>query len=74
MAKGRKPILNAKRANLVVRFQDEELNAIKKQAKSVGKPTSVLIREIVLNHFEVNGIPTKLPSEDPNQLKIETDE
>jgi predicted DNA binding CopG/RHH family protein len=64
---------NAKRANLVVRFQNEELNAIKKQAKSVGKPSSVFIREIVLNHFEVNGIPTKLPSEDPNQLKI-TDE
>ena len=64
---------NAKRANLVVRFQDEELNAIKKQAKSVGKPSSVLIREIVLNHFEVNGIPTSVTSEDPNQLRI-TDE
>jgi hypothetical protein len=72
MARGRKPTLDAKRANLVVRFQAEELNAIKKQAKSVGKPASVLIREIVLNHFEVNGIPTELPIDDPNQLKIDT--
>ena len=73
MAKGPKPRLDAKRANLVVRFQESELNAIKKHAKSISKPASVLLREIVLNHFEANGIPTQLAIEDPNQLKIKAD-
>jgi ABC-type uncharacterized transport system auxiliary subunit len=73
MARGRKPTRDAKRANIVVRFQADELNAIKDYGKREGKPASTLIREIVLNHFEANGIPTQLTVFDPNQLTIDTD-
>lgn len=73
MARGRKPTRDARRSNIVVRFQDGELNAIKHQAKAKGVPASTFIREVVLNYFDVNGIPTQLTVEDPNQLKIEAD-
>jgi hypothetical protein len=74
MAKGRKPQRDAKRKLLVIRFQDEEYNAIEAYAKSQGKPISTFVRELTLNHLESMNVPTTLPSEDPNQLKIETDE
>ena len=73
MARGRKPTRDAKRATLVIRFQDSELNAIKHQAKAKGVPASTYIRDVLLNHFEVEGVPTELTIDDPNQLKIETD-
>jgi len=74
MAKrGRKPIPDAKRAHTVVRFKESELNAIRKAAKESGKPISVFIRDVLLNHFERNGIPTQIQGKDPNQLSIETD-
>jgi len=73
MARGRKPTRDARRSNIVVRFQDTELNAIKHQAKAKGVPASTYIRDIILNHFEAEGISTELPIDDPNQLKIETD-
>jgi hypothetical protein len=73
MARGRKPTRDARRSNIVVRFQDGELNAIKHQAKAKGVPASTYIRDIVLNHFESEGIPTELTVNDPNQLSIETD-
>ena len=44
MARGRKPTRDAKRANIVVRFQADELNAIKDYGKREGKPASTLIR------------------------------
>ena len=74
MAKrGRKPIADPKKAHTVVRFKESELNAIRKAANESGKPISVFIRDVLLNHFEAEGIPTELPIDDPNQLKIETD-
>jgi hypothetical protein len=73
MAKGRKPSRDAKRAHVVVRFQEVELNAIRHHANQLDKPISTTIRDIVLNYFEANGITTQLPTEDPNQLKIDTD-
>ncbi len=74
MAKrGPKPIPDAKRAHTVVRFKESELNAIKKVSKEHGKPISVFIRDVLLNHFESEGIPTELTIDDPNQLKIDTD-
>lgn len=72
MAKrGRKPQKDAKRATLVIRFQDSELNAIKHQAKSEGIPVSTYIRNVLLNHFESEGIPTELPIEDLQSLDID---
>lgn len=73
MARGRKPINNPKSSNIVVRFKESELKAIKHQAKAKDLPVSTFIREIVLNHFEVNGLPTELIDNDPNQLRIEAD-
>jgi predicted DNA binding CopG/RHH family protein len=64
---------NAKRANLVVRFQDEEVNAIKDYASKQDKPMSVLIRDVMLSHMKAEGVPTSILPEDPDQLKIETD-
>jgi len=73
MARGRKPKQDAKRKLIVVRFQDEEFNAIEKYAKQLGKPVSTLIREITLSHLEAEGHPTSIIETDPNQLKIDTD-
>jgi len=73
MARGRKPTRDARRSNIVVRFQEGELNAIKHQAKAKGIPSSTYIRDVLLNHFESEGIPTELVIDDPNQLKIDTD-
>lgn len=71
--RGRKPIPNAKRAHTVVRFKESELSAIRKAANQIDKPISVFIRDILLSHFEANGIPTELSDKDPNQLTIEAD-
>ena len=73
MARGRKPQRDARRSNIVVRFQASELNAIKHQAKAIGVPASTYIRDILLNHFESENIPTELTVDDPNQLRIDTD-
>ena len=73
MAKGRKPQRDAKRKLLVIRFQDEEYNAIQDYAKRQGQPISTFVRELTLNHLESMNVPTTLSVNDPNQLKIDTD-
>tara|TARA_R110000868_G_scaffold375150_1_gene639632 strand:+ start:617 stop:841 length:225 start_codon:yes stop_codon:yes gene_type:complete len=74
MARGPKPKMDAKRSNVIVRFQETELNAIRDYAKRQGKPISTFIREVALQHLESLNIPTTLSADDPNQLKIETGE
>ena len=73
MARGRKPQRDAKRKLIVVRFQDEEFNAIEDYAKRQGKPISTFIREVTLQHLESMNVPTTLSPENPNQLRIDTD-
>jgi len=70
MARGRKPTSDAKRSNIVVRFQESELNAIKKYAKGIDKPVSTLIRDITLEYLEAKNVPTSIVQDNPNQLRI----
>lgn len=48
MARGRKKSIDAKRKNVVVRFQESEALNIQEAAKAQGKAVSVFIRELVL--------------------------
>jgi hypothetical protein len=73
MARGRKPQRDAKRKLIVVRFQQDEFNAVEDYAKRQGKPISTFIREVTLQHLESMNVPTTLSPENPNQLRIETD-
>ena len=73
MARGRKPQRDAKRKLIVVRFQQDEFNAVEDYAKRQGKPISTFIRELTLQHLESMNVPTTLSPNDPNQLRIETD-
>jgi hypothetical protein len=73
MPRGRKPQPNAKRANVIVRFQESELNAIREYVNRQDKHISTFIREVTLQHLESLNIPTTLSANDPNQLRIETD-
>jgi len=73
MARGRKPTRDAKRVVIVTRFQADELTAIKRYSESQGKPVSTFIRETIIAHLESQNVPTSIPQNDPNQLKIETD-
>jgi len=73
MARGRKPIRDAKRAHIVVRFQEIELNAIRHYANQQDKPLSSLIREMTLSYMEAQNVPTSMIDNDPNQLRIDTD-
>jgi hypothetical protein len=73
MARGRKPQRDAKRKLIVVRFQQDEFNAVEDYAKRQGKPISTFIREVTLQHLESLNIPTTLSPDNPNQLRIETD-
>ena len=57
----------------MVRLQEVELNAVKSYAAKEGKSMSTMVRDILLNHMESEGVPTSMLPEDPNQLKIETD-
>ena len=70
---GPKPKLNAKRKMIMVRLQEVELNAVKSYASKQGKSISTMVRDILLNHMESEGVPTSILPEDPNQLKIDTD-
>lgn len=71
--RGRKPSPNAKRKNIIIRFQQIEYNALQKYAKQKDTHVSTMIREITLNYLEGQNVPTTLVIDDPNQLKIETD-
>lgn len=51
MARGRKRTLDAKRKNVVVRFQESEALQIQDIATSEGKAISVYIRELVLSRL-----------------------
>ena len=73
MARGRKPQRDAKRKLIVVRFQQDEFNAVEDYAKRQGKPISTFIRELTLQHLESMNVPTTLSPNDPNQLRIDTD-
>jgi len=73
MARGRKPSRDAKRSNIIVRFQETELNAIREYANQQGKPISTLLREITLGYLEAQNVPTSIAENDPNQLTIDTD-
>jgi hypothetical protein len=70
MARGRKPKQDAKRKLIVVRFQDEEFNAVQDYASKQGQPISTFIREVVLNHLESLNVPTAKVQDNPNQLRI----
>lgn len=48
MARGRKKTSDAKRKNVVVRFQESEALDIQEVANAQGKAVSVFIREVVL--------------------------
>ena len=73
MARGRKPQRDAKRKLIVVRFQQDEFNAVEDYAKRQGKPISTFIREVTIQHLESMNVPTTLSPNDPNQLRIDTD-
>jgi hypothetical protein len=73
MARGRKPQRDAKRRILVIRFQQDEFNAVQDYAERQGKPISTFIRELTISHLESLNIPTTLSPNDPNQLRIDTD-
>ena len=70
MARGRKPKQDAKRAHIVVRFQEDELNAIKDYSGKQGKPISTFIRDTILDYLESLNVPTTKVQDNPNQLRI----
>ena len=55
------------------RYSKAEYLAVKSYAKSLGIGMSTFVHRCVINELKLNNVPTTLPSEDPNQLKIETD-
>jgi hypothetical protein len=74
MSRGRKPSRDAKRKNIIVRFQEGEYNAIKEYAKRLDIPFSTFVRDVVLKHLESQNVPTSIAIDDPNQLTIDTGE
>ena len=70
MARGRKPQRDAKRKLIVVRFQQDEFNAVQDYANRIGKPISTFIRELTIQHLESVNAPTTKVQDDPNQLQL----
>jgi len=55
------------------RYSNSEHLAVKRYAESLGIGISTFVHRCVINELKRNNVPTTLPSEDPNQLKIDTD-
>jgi len=71
MKRGPKRQPNAKRKNVVVRYEDSEYEAVKAFANQIGETPSALIRKAVKAYLEQNNVPTSVAIIDPNQLTIE---
>lgn len=69
----RKAIPTSRTQVVSTRFSKDEHQAIKNYAKSIGTPPRTFIYQCVMNELKRNNVPTTIQSEDPNQLKIETD-
>ncbi len=74
MRRGRKPSRDAKRKNIIVRFQEGEYNAIREYAKNMDTPFSTFVRDVVLGYLDSKNVPTSIAIDDPNQLTIDTGE
>ena len=71
MPRGRKREPNAKRQVIATRFNESEYRAVKTYAQSKGVPPTTMIHQIVLNHLESSGHPTRVEEHNPNQLTID---
>jgi|DEB0MinimDraft_6_1074348.scaffolds.fasta_scaffold192874_2 hypothetical protein len=56
---------------ITTRYNEDEFRAIEQYAKSVGLPTRTLIHQAVLSYLEQNNAPTKVFTDNPNQLSID---
>jgi hypothetical protein len=56
---------------ITTRYNEDEFRAIEQYAKSVGLPTRTLIHQAVLSYLEQNKAPTKVFTDNPNQLSID---
>jgi hypothetical protein len=56
---------------ITTRYNEDEFRAVEQYAKIVGLPTRTLIHQAVLSYLERNNAPTKVFTDNPNQLTIE---
>ena len=69
----RKAQPNSRTKLVSARYSNAEHLAVKRYANSLGIGMSTFIHKCVMSELERNNVATTLPSEDPNQLKIDTD-
>jgi hypothetical protein len=69
MARPKNP--NSRMKVVSARYSEAEHQAIKEYARSIGETPTTFIYQAVMNELKRNNAPTKVYSDNPNQLSID---